>query len=136
MTDIRVLVVDDDSIIREVLVNCLQLHGFAASAVASGEEAIQTLASQRFHVIITDLVMDGIDGHEVVRHCRRLGHDSLLIMMTGKCQQDTRAKALASGVDVFFCKPFSLHDLLEVLPSSPPAKRAGCRRRGRLEKVQ
>ncbi|MGW8195408.1 MAG: response regulator [Desulforhopalus sp.] len=126
MNEIRILVVDDDSIIREVLVNCLQLHGFEASAGASGEEAVRALASKHFDVIITDLVMDGIDGHEVARHCRRLGHDSLLIMMTGKCQKDTRARALASGVDVFFCKPFSVDELLEVLSSSQPARDPGC----------
>ncbi len=117
MNPIKILVVDDDMIICEVLVTFLQIHGFEAKSVSNGETAIETLDSECFHAVITDLKMGKIDGHAVVRHAKRLKPETLLIVMTGYCDEETKMQALDNGADFFFCKPVVMKELLRRLPS-------------------
>ena len=98
---IKVLVVDDDDIIRDLLVAFLRFNGFEATAACNGEEAIQTLDLERFHVVITDLIMDEVNGYEVVRYAKSLDPETLLILITGTCWEENRVKAIDNGTDVF-----------------------------------
>jgi DNA-binding NtrC family response regulator len=123
MNFIKVLVVDDDSIIRDLIVTFLQLHGFLTKTVNNGEEAIATLDNERFHAVITDLIMGKVNGHQVLRHVKKLKPATVRIMITGNCKEENRIQALKDGADAFFCKPFPLEDLLKILP--PPVLHAG-----------
>jgi len=121
MNPIKVLIVDDDSIVRDLLVTYLQFNGFATKAACSGEEAIVTLDEERFHVVITDLIMGEVNGHEVVRYAKGLDPKTRLILITGNCQEENINKAIDCGTDDFFCKPLCLEDLLQSLPSPVPS---------------
>ncbi len=117
MNPIKVLVVDDDSIICKLLVTYLQHHGFEATGALSGEEAVQRLEREHFHAVITDLKMGQVTGQDVIRYAKNVTPETTLIMMTGSCREENKAEALKNGADSFFCKPFSLNELLNALPS-------------------
>ncbi len=121
MNPIKVLVVDDDSIVRNLLVTFLRFHEFEAKAARSGEEAMQILDRERFQVVITDLIMGKVNGHEVVRFAKGLNPATLLILITGNCQEENFNKAIECGTDDFFCKPLCLEDILKSLPSPAPS---------------
>lgn len=117
MNPIKILVVDDDKILCEIFLTLLQIHGFEAKSVINGETAIETLDRECFDAVITDLKMGKIDGHAVVRHAKRLKPETLLIMMTGYCDEESKMQALDNGADFFFCKPVAMKELLQRLPS-------------------
>jgi len=112
-----VLVVDDDMMICELLATVLHLNGYQVKFKLSGEEAIKILDKEDFHVVITDLKMGTVDGHAVVRHAKRLQSETLLIMMTGYCDERNKQQALNNGADYFLCKPIDMEELLQKLPT-------------------
>ncbi len=117
MNPIKVLVVDDDSIICKLLVTYLQHHGFEATNALSGEEAVEMLEREYFHAVITDLKMGKVNGQDVIRYAKKVAPETTLIMMTGSCKEENKVEALKNGADNFFYKPFSLNELLNALPS-------------------
>ena len=121
----KILVVDDDMTICELFVTFLTLHGFAAQFAINGEQALEVLDTERFAAVITDLKMGKVDGHAVVRHAKKLERQTLVIMMTGYCEEESRQQALDNGADHFFCKPVSMKELLRTLPM--PSEQADLR---------
>ncbi len=117
MNPIKILVVDDDKILCEIIAAILDINGYEVKSVFNGEEAIEALEKERFHAVITDLKMGKVDGHSVVRHAKRLKPETLLIMMTGYCEEQSRQQALDNGADFFFCKPVVMKELLQRLPA-------------------
>lgn len=119
MKSTKILVVDDDMTICEVFVTFLEIHGFEAKYVLNGEEALSTLDKESFQAVITDLKMGQVDGLDVVRHAKKIEPETMLIMMTGYCGEESKQQALDNGADYFFCKPVAMKELLRTLP--PPA---------------
>lgn len=106
----RVLVVDDDPVIREVLSTILDLEDLDVTCAGSGSDALQLLADGPVpDVVVCDVVMPGIDGLEV---CRRLKADPDLahvpvILLTARDRDEDRAAGIAAGCDDYLTKPFS-----------------------------
>ncbi len=107
-----VLVLEDDPELRQVLEDLLRDEGYAVSAAASGEEAIEMARRQRFDLIVADIRMPGMDGLEAVQHLR--GHDPRMqsLVMTGYASEEDPIRALHIGVQAYLRKPFSLDDFL------------------------
>ncbi len=118
MTLNRILIVDDDKIICNVISNLLEEHGFQPNAVYSGEEAIELLERERFLAVITDLKMGNIDGFEVTRTCKRIAPETRVIMITGSCEGDDERTAFQCGASTYLAKPFDLDELLDSLPEN------------------
>ncbi|MBS2036707.1 response regulator [bacterium] len=108
----RVLVLEDDRELREVLQSLLSDEGYQVSVAESGEQAVELARDSRFDVIVADIRMPGMDGLDTVQHLR--GHDPQLqsLVMTGYASEEDPIRALHIGVQSYLLKPFSLDDFL------------------------
>lgn len=109
----RILIVDDEKDIRELLSFQLQQHGFATVAASNGEEALSKIEEKPPDLIILDLMMPKMDGAEV---CRVLKRDEKtrrlpIIMLTAKGEEIDRVVGFELGADDYVAKPFSPREL-------------------------
>ncbi len=106
----KILVVDDEAALRDVCSQALSRAGYDVSTVASGEEAVPRLV-EGWDIILTDLSMPGaIDGNELVRRARAIGHADVLLM-TGNPALETAIQAMKDGAFDYLIKPFSVDTL-------------------------
>lgn len=110
----RVLVVDDDSDIREVISEVLKGSGFAVDEAASAEAALIRLRQADYDVLLTDVEMSGQNGLALVRQVRAWPDHSpsRIVVMSGTAR---RSEAIAAGADEFLPKLFGADELLAVL---------------------
>jgi two-component system, OmpR family, KDP operon response regulator KdpE len=107
----RVLVVDDDAQILRAVRTSLQARGYEVSTAGNGETALDRLATQPADLVILDLSLPGIDGHEVIRRLRAFSDVPVLILSVRESQDDKIA-ALDAGADDYVTKPFAIGELL------------------------
>jgi two-component system, OmpR family, KDP operon response regulator KdpE len=107
----RVLVVDDDHQIREALRRGLQARGYDVLAAGNGETALDTLAGASVDVVVLDLGLPGIDGHEVIRRLRTFS-DVPVVVLSVRESQSEKVTALDAGADDYVVKPFGMDELL------------------------
>ena len=107
----RVLVVDDDPTVSEVVAGYLNRAGFAVDVAADGPTAVAGAAAQPPDLVVLDLMLPGMDGLEV---CRRIRRDGPLpvIMLTARGDEADRVTGLELGADDYVAKPFSPRELL------------------------
>ena len=106
-----ILVVDDEAAIRDTLRWCLEDAGYRVDAVASGEEALHHLKREPSDVVITDIIMPGIDGMEVLGQAGVLAPRTAVILMTAYATVETAVEALRRGAADYILKPFRLEDV-------------------------
>ena len=111
MTPIRVLLVDDDSEIRELLSEYLRGYGIEATAVADGTAMRQAFAAERFELVILDLMLPGEDGISLCRALRAQS-DVPIIMLTARGEAADRVLGLEIGADDYVVKPFDPRELV------------------------
>ena len=106
-----ILVVDDDSRIREMLSDYLSLNGFAVRTAEDGDEMRRRLAEQSADLLILDLMLPGEDGLSLTRYIRQ--HTEMpIIILTGRGEEVDTVVGLEMGADDYVAKPFSLRELL------------------------
>ena len=120
----RLLVVDDEETILELLSGSLRMAGFEVMTAASGTEALRAAAASRPDLILLDVMMLDGDGFEVVRWMQSSGPDVPVIFLSARDGVHERVAALALAGDDYVTKPFSLDEVLERI-------RAVLRRTGR-----
>ena len=109
----KVLVVDDDPGIRELLVAILDRRGYETCTAADGQEGLVQFQLEQPDLLTTDLRMPNMDGYEL---CCRVRQSSRvpIIVITGMCPADeARKRAILAGASSFLEKPFRLRELLE-----------------------
>ena len=112
-----ILVVDDDSDVRESLRALLELDGHLALTAACAEEAINVIALHQPICVILDLLMPGVGGVELARRIRsENGSDVVLLALTGSLRQSDQEAAELSGVDYVLHKPLDVDRLRRMLP--------------------
>jgi diguanylate cyclase len=113
----RILIVDDGPDNREVLEIILRFEGFLTLSAASGEEALAMLIHQPVDLVLLDVMMPGIDGHEVVARIRGnlATKDLLVIMVSALTDRNARATALSAGADDVLAKPLSRAELVSLV---------------------
>lgn len=111
----RILVVDDDPDVREVLCEMLCADGHTVTTAADGAEALQGLTANKYDIVFTDLGMPGISGWQVAEQVKRIAPNTPVIMVTGWGAQVDADKIYNSGVDRLITKPFQWLDVLETL---------------------
>jgi DNA-binding NtrC family response regulator len=104
----RVLVVDNEVEMVEVLERSLEERGYAVTSVTSGQAAMDALEETDFDVVLTDLVMDGVDGLAVLRATERLDPRPRVILMTAFGSMETAIDAMRHGAHDYLTKPFRL----------------------------
>ncbi|WP_028325579.1 FAD-dependent oxidoreductase [Desulfatirhabdium butyrativorans] len=111
--DFRVLVVDDEAIVRDSTRDWLQEEGgFAVDTADSGPAALEMLRQKPYHLMLLDIKMPGMDGVEVLRKAREVLPDLVVIMMTAYATVETAVDALKMGALDYLIKPFDPEALL------------------------
>jgi len=113
----RALVIDDETMVRSTLTDVLEACGYAADAAESGEAALARFAAGRYRVVLTDLLMPGMSGLEVVAGVRRVDPGVPVILLTGLGNTSATAAARGDGVLVL-SKPPSLAKLRAALETA------------------
>ncbi|MEN1974324.1 MULTISPECIES: response regulator transcription factor [unclassified Cellulomonas] len=103
----RVLVVDDDPEIREMLASTLDFAGFVVDVAAGATEALAALRAQRPDVLVLDVSMPGTDGFELVQLVRRRDAGLPVLFLSARDTVDDRVRGLRLGADDYVTKPFS-----------------------------
>lgn len=106
----RILVVDDEPEIREVLCALLS-DGYVCEAVGSAEDALSVLRAQEFDLIISDIMMSGMSGLEMVPKVLALSPDAVVVMISGVQTIESAIKALRAGAFDYIMKPFDLRQV-------------------------
>ncbi|MDQ3515433.1 MAG: response regulator [Gemmatimonadota bacterium] len=108
----RVLVVDDEEGIRDLLSKTLQLADYVVDLAEDGRAALDRLRVTPYDLLITDLRMPGVDGLTVIREARRLKFDLPVIIITGYSTEATAIEAIELGVQGYLTKPFRVPRVL------------------------
>jgi CheY-like chemotaxis protein len=113
----KILVVDDDAAIRALLRDVLEFEGHDVEAVADGFAALRAAAAARPDCVVLDVMMPGLDGHEVLARLRQLDGGPVLpvVMLTAAADDANAWRAWSGGVDYFLAKPFDAGELLRYL---------------------
>jgi CheY-like chemotaxis protein len=113
---VKVLIVEDDADVREVLQFSLEAEGQPVAVAADGAEALALAASLRPDVVFVDLQLPGLDGFEVARRLRGLlGRDVRLIALTGFGRRQDHDATAAAGFDGHLTKPVGADTILALL---------------------
>lgn len=104
--------VDDELIILKTLALKLFDEGFDVNTAGNGERAIDLLQSEHFDLVITDLMMEGIDGLQVLRQAKKVDQDIAVIILTGYGDLTSAVDALRLGADDYLLKPCDINELL------------------------
>lgn len=112
MSKKSILIVDDEEIVRYSLVNILRTHGYDVVDVSSAEMALKKLYEYDFHLVLTDLVMEGMDGLELLENVKVLSPKTMVILITGYGSLKTAVTALRLGVYDYLIKPCDEEELL------------------------
>ncbi len=111
MTKRRVLVVDDEPMVREVLQRYLELEGYEVAIAEDGEAALTSFAEERPQLVLLDLMLPRIDGLEVFRRMRA-DAPTPVIMLTARGDETDRIVGLELGADDYVTKPFSPREVI------------------------
>lgn len=113
----RILVVDDDPSVRALLRDVLELEGHTVTDAVDGYAALRAVAAERPDCVVLDVVMPGMDGHEVLGRLRATsgGRELPVVMLTAAADDDTAWRGWSGGVDRVLGKPFDTDDLLHHL---------------------
>lgn len=110
-----VLVVEDDLHLRTALCDTLQFAGYRTCEAADGRKALDLLEQLEPGLIISDVQMPAMDGHELLQHCRRQWPEIPFVMMTAYSTVDQAVRAMRNGAADYVCKPFEAEVLIEVV---------------------
>jgi len=108
----KVLVVDDEPNIRELVQVALNFHGFTVTTSATGEDALQLAEAYRPDLIVLDVLLPGIDGFEVCRRLRSAANDVPVIFLTARDTTPDTVTGLTLGGDDYITKPFSVEAMI------------------------
>jgi DNA-binding response OmpR family regulator len=106
----RVLVVDDDTTVRDVVRRYLEHAGYEVELAGDGEAALKLMAAHEPDIVVLDLMLPGIDGIEVCRRIRQRG-STPVVMLTALGEEEDRIAGLQIGADDYVTKPFSPREL-------------------------
>jgi two-component system, sensor histidine kinase and response regulator len=119
----RLLIVDDEAAQLRALCDTLALEGYAPSGFASPGEALSKLQPDAFDLLLTDLMMPGMDGIELLQAAQRVDGDLAAIVMTGHGTIDTAVKAMQAGALDYILKPFRLNQMMPVITRALETRR-------------
>ena len=108
----RILVVEDEAAISDAVAYALREADYEVQVVDEGERALAEARSQRYDLMVLDLLLPGVPGLEICRQVRREGNDLPIIMLTALDAEAERVEGLDSGADDYVAKPFSVAELV------------------------
>jgi two-component system, OmpR family, response regulator len=108
----RLLVVDDEPTLRELLSATLRFAGFTVASAATGAEAIALSASQAPDLVLLDIMLPDMEGFDVVRRLRERGRPVPVLFLTARDAPEDKVNGLTLGGDDYVTKPFNLEELI------------------------
>jgi two-component system, OmpR family, response regulator len=111
-SNVRVLVVDDEPNITDLVSTTLRYEGFEVTSAATGRAALDQVATFRPHLVVLDVMLPDLDGFEVARRLRQEAHRVPILFLTAKDATEDKVRGLTLGGDDYVTKPFSLEELL------------------------
>ncbi len=108
----HILVVDDEKSVRSILKAYLETEGYRCEAVDSGEEALRVFEERDYDLVISDIMMPGMSGIELLKKLQSRHPDTAVIMLTARGSRDIAVKALKSGAYGYITKPFKRDEIL------------------------
>src|SRR5436189_5356045 len=110
----RVLVVEDEPNIRELVCLHLRLEGYSCDGIGNGQEALAKTEAESYDLVVLDLMIPGLDGVAVCRAVRRgeMNRDVPILMLTAKREEADKVLGLESGADDYLAKPFGVRELV------------------------
>ncbi len=118
----KILVVDDESVIRDILVDWLQEAGFETRTAANGNEGLRRLNEYQPDLVISDVWMPGMDGYDFCRSVRRTS-DAAIIMMTGVPKEAKVLREMNLDIDDYVIKPIEMVDFMRLIEAVFQRKR-------------
>jgi len=107
----RILVVDDEKAMLVALKGLLSREGYEVETAQSGAEALRCIDTGSFHLVVTDLSMDGVGGMQVLEHARRVDPDTAVVMITAHGSEKIAVQAMKLGASDYLPKPFDNDEL-------------------------
>lgn len=132
----KILITDDDMDLRELLTEAVKNWGYEVSVARDGDEALRKLRMERFDIVITDLMMPGMDGLALLQKIKDLDKEILVIIITGYATIETAVKAIESGAYDYIAKPFRLDELMIVIKNACERLRLVLQNRALLEELR
>jgi two-component system, OmpR family, alkaline phosphatase synthesis response regulator PhoP len=112
-----ILIVDDEVNIVQTLQDRLEVNGYRVVTACDGKEGLQKALAEKPDIILLDIIMPIMDGHEMLEHLRKTEEvkDTSVIILSARNQTQDLGRANANGIDDYIVKPFDLNELLEKL---------------------
>ena len=107
----RILVVDDDRAIRDILSAALSFMGFSVAVARSGNEGLDLFLKDRFDLVLTDLRMPGMDGWDLAFHVKDRAPNTPVVLITGQQKEEVMESDKRDRVDFVMFKPFELKEM-------------------------
>lgn len=114
----KILVVDDEKGMRDVLQFILEKEGYNISVADSGEKAVEILKKEIFDLVITDIRMQGIDGIKVLKTTKELSPETIVLMITAFASVESAREALTAGAYDYITKPFKVDEIRLVIKNA------------------
>lgn len=111
MKQYKILVVDDDYASRLMLKKALEQYSYDVTLCSNGTDALNLLREQKFDLVLTDLIMQGISGIDLLEKVRELESDIATILLTGHASIETAVQAVRLGANDYLLKPINLEEL-------------------------
>lgn len=122
-TPVRLLIVDDEEIMREFLNEVLKEEGYAIDLAVSGKDALRQMNDSEYDIVLTDVVMPELDGLGVVAATKDLPYDPSVIVMTGYASMETAVESMKLGAADYITKPFNI-DQIRIIVRNAVEERA------------
>ena len=115
--DIKILVVDDEKILRMGICRCVESAGFSTIEASNGESALELLSSEMPALVILDVMMEGLSGLEVCQRIRENENTKNLkvLFLSARGQLKEQIKGMEAGGDYYMTKPFNYKELIKVI---------------------
>lgn len=121
----QILLIEDEARITRFLERALGAHGYSLRSAETGEEGLDLLESEPVDLVLLDIMLPGLNGHEVLPLIRRSHPELPVLMLTARDDLHDKVSAFDSGADDYLTKPFALEELLARIRAL--ARRAGSR---------
>ena len=108
----RILVIEDEPAIVRTLERGLGAHGYTVMSAGNGEDGVRLAASEPVDVVLLDIALPGLDGHQVLARLRAQRQDLPILMLTARDDVQNKVSALEAGADDYLTKPFILEELV------------------------
>jgi DNA-binding NtrC family response regulator len=119
----EILILDDEPIVGVGLKSTLEKEGHCVEAFVDPEEAFERIALKEFDIVVTDFLMDNMDGIQILDHTRNKSKRTKVVIITGYATVELARRALSKGVFDFIAKPFKPEDIREIVRRAAEALR-------------